>query len=166
MNKTQIQIIKKSTLLSLIILAINNPIQAQENPIENQGRSPLIAQNNNNKTTITGIEINPQESGIEITVKTDDGSSPVPLIMNESEQVIIDFVDTTLNINGENQFQVNDVSSDINNITLTTLDNNTVRMVITGTQQAPFGEIVSSPNNLVLSVTVGQPTTAQNIFNR
>ena len=165
MNKTQIQIIKKSTLLSLIILTIANPAEAQETTIENQ-KQPLIVAQNNSKTTITGIQINPQPSGIEITIETEDGTRPVPLIMNESEQVTIDFVDTTLNINGDNQFQVNDVSSDIRNITLTTLDNNTVRMVVTGTQQAPFGEIVPSPNNLILSLTMGRPTTAQNIFNR
>ncbi|AFZ47658.1 TonB-dependent hemoglobin/transferrin/lactoferrin family receptor [Cyanobacterium stanieri PCC 7202] len=165
MNKTQIQIIKKSTLLSLIILTIANPAEAQETTIENQ-KQPLIVAQNNSKTTITGIQINPQPSRIEITIETEDGTRPVPLIMNESEQVIIDFVDTTLNINGDNQFQVNDVSSDIRHITLTTLDNNTVRMVVTGTQQTPFSEILPSPNNLILSLTMGRPTTAQNIFNR
>ena len=126
----------------------------------------MIVAQNDNKTIITGIQINPQPSGIEITIETEDGTRPVPLIMNESEQVIIDFVDTTLNINGDNQFQVNDVSSDIGNITLTTLDDNTVRMVVTGTQQTPFGEIVPSPDNLVLSLTTGQINTAQNIFNQ
>ncbi|WP_069789940.1 TonB-dependent hemoglobin/transferrin/lactoferrin family receptor [Cyanobacterium sp. IPPAS B-1200] len=165
MNKTQRQIIKKSTLLSLTVLAITNPVEAQETTIKNQ-QQPLIVAQNNSKTTITGIQINPRESGIEITIETDDGTRPVPLIMNESEQVIIDFVDTTLNINGDNQFQVNDISLDISNITLSTLDDNTVRIVVTGTQQTPFGEIVPSPDNLVLSLTTGQRNTAQNIFNQ
>lgn len=165
MNKTQLQIIRKSTLLSLTILAITNPVEAQETSIKNQ-QQPLMVAQNNNKTTITGIQINPRESGIEITIETNDGTSPIPLIMNESEQVIIDFIDTTLNINGDNQFQVNDVSSDISNITLTTLDDNTVRMVVKGTQQSPFGEIVPSPDNLVLSLTTGQRNTTQNIFNQ
>jgi iron complex outermembrane receptor protein len=112
----------------------------------------LLAQQNP-VTRVTGVEVKQTESGLEVILKTAAGSQRlVPLILPEGNNLVIDLLDATMALPTGNQFTQANPAPGIKQVTLTKVDDSSIRLTITGENQAPSAEVVPSPQNLVLSV--------------
>ncbi|MEM8828501.1 MAG: TonB-dependent receptor, partial [Cyanobacteria bacterium P01_G01_bin.19] len=119
----------------------------------------LLAQNN--VTRVTGVETIQTEAGLELILRTVTGSERlVPLILPQGNDLVIDILDATLAFSIRNGVTETNPTSGISRITVNKVDDTSIRVTITGTNQTPSAEIVPGRDDLVLSVTP-QDTTAE-----
>ncbi len=149
MNKTQIQIINYG-LLPLSLLAIVNPVKADSVPSFLPENPPLNIVQNNNLEKIIDVVFETTENGLQITIVTESGKTLIPLIMNDENELTIELLDTTI----DRQFIELNPTEDINQITVTQVNDTVVNIVIRGeNDRIPRAEIISNGGNLVLSIT-------------
>lgn len=138
------------------------PAIAQIKKIElsSQNRTDnLIAQG---ITRVTGIELNQTDSGLEIILKTAAGEERlVPLILPEGNDLVIDILDATLAFSIRNGVTKTNPAKGIREVKLTKIDDSSIRLTITGENQAPSAEVITSSQNLVLNVTPERVATEQ-----
>jgi iron complex outermembrane receptor protein len=133
----------------------------QKRPIDLDGEKPnsLLAQG---IATVTGIQINPTEEGLELILETATGEQRlVPLILPEGNNLVIDILDATLALPSGEEYRETSPVSGIKEITLTQVDRNSIRLTITGESQTPNAEVIKSSPNLVLNVTPEGAATTQ-----
>ncbi len=112
--------------------------------------SNLIAQG---ITQVTGVQVNQTESGLELILKTTAGEQKlVPLIIPEGNNLVINLLDATLALSRD-EFRQSNPAPGIKSITLTPIDDSSLRLTITGESQTPSAEVVPSSQNLVLNIT-------------
>jgi iron complex outermembrane receptor protein len=113
-------------------------------------RRNLIAQG---ITRVEGVQVNQTKEGLELILETPVGEQKlVPLILPEGNNLIIDLLDATLALSAGDEFRESNPAPGIKSITLTPIDDSSLRLTITGERQAPSAEVVPSPQNLVLSI--------------
>ena len=119
----------------------------------------LVAQGD--LTRVTGIEVIQTEQGLELILKTVAGSERlVPLILPEGNDLVIDILDATLGFSIRNGVTETNPAPGINKITVNKVNDSSIRVTITGTNQTPSAEVVPGRDDLVLSVTP-EDTTAE-----
>ena len=148
---------------SLIVLVTAiEPVASQEDNQFNlssvTSAQDLIAQQNA-IAQITGVQLIPTADGLEIILETETGQQLVPLILPEGNNLIIEILDATLVPTG-NEFRETNPAPGIRAVSVTQIDESSIRLTITGENQAPSAEVVPSQQNLVLSVTP-EETTAE-----
>ena len=119
----------------------------------------LITQNT--IASVTGIEIEQTDDGLQIIFQTAGGERLVPLIVREGNDLLIDILDATLAFpirDGVTEFNP---APGINRVTVNEADDNSIQVRITGKNQTPSAEIVSGRDNLVLSIAPEGATTEQ-----
>ena len=111
-------------------------------------------------TSVTGVEVKQTDKGLELILKTVAGSQRlVPLILPEGKNLVIDILDATLAFEIRNGVEKLNPAEGIKKITVNKVDDNSIRLTITGEKQAPSAEVLPG-SNLILSVNP-QGTTAQ-----
>ncbi|MBE9168809.1 TonB-dependent siderophore receptor [Pleurocapsales cyanobacterium LEGE 06147] len=111
-------------------------------------------------TRVMGVEVNQTPDGLELILKTVAGSERlVPLILPQGNDLVIDILDATLAFSIRNGVTRLNPAPGITKISVTQVDDSSIRVTITGEKQAPSAEVVPSREDLVLSVT--PQTTAQ-----
>lgn len=130
---------------------------------------PIFAENirkfkaDNNRTSssiaqripiITGVELNRTSQGLEIFLKTTEGDERlVPLIVPEGNNLVIDILNAEFSFSLRNGFREINPSPGISLVRLRKVDDNNVRLIITGENSPPSARVVPSRQNLVLKVT-------------
>jgi iron complex outermembrane receptor protein len=110
-------------------------------------------------TRVTGVEVNQTDKGLEVILKTAAGSQKlVPLILPEGNKLVIDILDANLGFSIRNGVTKTNPAPGIKAINLAKVDESSIRLTITGTNQAPRAEVVPGRQNLVLSVTPEKAT--------
>ena len=125
---------------------------------------PAIAQ----VTQINQIQINTVDGVLEVRLETADGGVPQAFTNQFGETVIIDLVNTQLNLETGDSIVQDNPATGITSIQVTPLDANSVRITITGQEQAPIATLVQDNGELVVSVSTAdaladQPPDAPNI---
>ncbi|MGF1540839.1 MAG: TonB-dependent siderophore receptor [Pleurocapsa sp.] len=161
----------------LLMMAIAYPVKAAASNIidsscqivkkdkeETQGRKDtaidIMAQSD--LIRITGVQINQTTEGLELVLETSAGGQKlVPLILPEGNNLVVEFLDTTLAFSIRNGITKINPAPGIRQVRLNKIDDRTVRLTITGEQQTPSAEIVPNRNNLVLSITPKATKTTQ-----
>ena len=115
----------------------------------------------NNLTRVTGIEIEQTDDGLQIILKTARGERLVPLILPEGNSLAIDILDATLGFELRNGFTQKNPAPGISQVTLNKLDDNSIRLTVTGETQTPSAEIIPGKDDLVLSISPEERTTEQ-----
>ncbi|MEM8832650.1 MAG: TonB-dependent siderophore receptor, partial [Cyanobacteria bacterium P01_G01_bin.19] len=111
----------------------------------------LIAQG---VTRVTGIEVNQTDEGFELVLETVAGSERlVPLILPEGNDLVIELLDATLAFAIRNGVTELDPAPGITRVRVSQAESNSIRVRITGENQAPSAEILPGRDDLVLSVT-------------
>ena len=105
----------------------------------------------NGITEVTGVRLNRTEQGLEIILETLAGEQLVPLIFPEGNNLVIEILDATLVPSDE--FSEINPAPGIREVSVTEVDESSIRITITGEDQAPSAEVVPSRQNLVLSVS-------------
>ena len=112
-------------------------------------------------TRVTGVEVNQTPDGLDLILKTVAGSERlVPLILPEGNDLVIDLLDATLAFRVRNGVTETNPAPGIDKIAVNKVDDSSIRITITGTNQTPSADVVPGRDDLVLSVT-SQDTTAE-----
>jgi hypothetical protein len=140
-------------------------VKSQKSKVKNQKlqvRGQKLAQSSQlTLTRVTGVEVKPTDSGLELLLQTVAGSERlVPLILPEGNNLVIDILDATLGFSIRNGVTKINPARGIKQLNLTKIDDTSIRLTITGEKQAPTAEVIPSSQNLVLSINP-QGTTVQ-----
>ena len=119
-------------------------------------------------TQVTGVQVNPTASGMDVKIQTQTGANPQVFAVNRGDRWTADITNTQLRLpNGGSSFSQNNPAPGISQVTVVPLDANNVRVTVIGQNTSPVGQ-VSRPEQggLILSVNpaalrpnaVGAPT--------
>ncbi|MGV2831146.1 TonB-dependent siderophore receptor [Myxosarcina sp. GI1(2024)] len=111
----------------------------------------LLVQNNNLK--ITNIRLNNTDNGLRLIVENDSKRQLIPLILTEGNNLVIELTDAELDLATGNNFRETNPAPGITGISARQIDDNNIRITITGKDRVPAAEVTPSQENLVLSVT-------------
>lgn len=112
-------------------------------------------------TRITNVQVNPANSGAEVVLQTRNGERPQVFTVSRGNALVADVINTQLELENGNGFVQNNPAPGITSVSVTQLDANSVRVVVTGETDPPTGEIVTESNQVVLNVTpVGSVASA------
>lgn len=129
--------------------ANNPPLQ----PISLESPALLAQGSNENLTRVTQIQINQTADGLELILETPSGKRLIPLISPDGKNLVIDIPDAILGFAIRNGVREVNPAPGISSLSVTLVDDNSIRVTITGTEQTPTAEVVAGQENLVLSVT-------------
>jgi iron complex outermembrane recepter protein len=145
--------------------SLNSPSKASTSArdlLETGDKNQNLAQNSQQALTrVTEVEVKQTDSGLELILKTVAGSQRlVPLILPEGNDLVIDILDATLAFAIRNGVEELNPANGIHKITVNKIDESSIRVRISGINQAPSAEVVPG-SNLVLSVTPEGAITEQ-----
>jgi hypothetical protein len=113
-----------------------------------------LAQNPQQLTKVTGVEVKQTSAGAQVILKTPPGQPKlVPLILPEGNNLVIDLLDATLAFSVRNGVIQTNPAPGIKEVRVSKIDATSIRVTIAGEKQAPTAEVVPSREDLVLSVT-------------
>ncbi|MDJ0591029.1 MAG: TonB-dependent siderophore receptor [Pleurocapsa sp. MO_226.B13] len=156
------------SLGSFLGLVVVSPVGAETREIRGQGGQGAVGANGRSPlqvgtaadlfaqgvTRVTGVQINPTESGFELVLETVAGSEGlVPLILPQGNDLVIDILDATLAFSIRNGVEELNPAPGIIRVKVNQVKENSIRVRITGENQAPSAEVVTERDNLVLSIT-------------
>ncbi|MEM9450715.1 MAG: TonB-dependent siderophore receptor [Cyanobacteria bacterium P01_E01_bin.6] len=119
-----------------------------------------IAQQTAATVTITDIQLIPTDAGVDVLLMTESGTFSSPEIQQVGNALIAEIPNAVLDISGDDAFQQFDPVEGIVLIEALTVDQQTVRLTITGTDAPPVVSAGSGAENLMFSVAAGDPATA------
>ena len=140
------------------IESVSAEIVAKSEITASNSKDLLVQRENEGVARVTGIQINQTERGLELILETPSRQRLVPLILPEGKDLVIDILDATLGFAIRNGVREVNPAPGIRSLTLTKVDESSIRVRITGEQQAPNAEIISNQDNLVLGVTPERAT--------
>ncbi|MBE9168617.1 TonB-dependent receptor [Pleurocapsales cyanobacterium LEGE 06147] len=113
----------------------------------------LLVQQSTTITEVTRVKLNQTDDGLQVILETATGQRLVPLILSQGNSLVIDILDATLALPTKDEFRETNPAPGIREVTVTEINNRSIRVTITGEQQAPSAEVVPNRQDLVLSVT-------------
>jgi iron complex outermembrane recepter protein len=122
----------------------------------------LLGQNPQESIIITGLDFKTTDKGLEIILQSPQQDQIQPLIFTNNELLVIELLNTKLNIPQGSEFVQLNPTNDITEIKVTSLETNLVRITIEGKEGIPTAQVVPSLENLVLSVTKSQTVATEN----
>jgi len=110
-------------------------------------------------TQVTGVQVNPSGSGVEVILETAKGDRPQVFSVNRGNDVVSDIINTELTLPGGGSFRQNNPAPGIASVVVTPLDTNSIRVIVSGASSAPFSQIVpEDTRGIVMSYnTTGAP---------
>lgn len=111
-------------------------------------------------TTINDVRLNPTDAGLELIFETNGGDASNVFTVSQGNTLRADMTRTQLSLPDGDSFTETNPAPGISEVSVVPLDANSVRVIITGTDQAPVGTVATSGNQVVLSVN-SDGTTAQ-----
>ncbi len=104
-------------------------------------------------TQVTGVRVNQTQGGVEIVLDTRDGERrPQVFTVNRGNSVVADLSNARLRLSGGNGFLQNAPAPGIQSVMVSQLDNNSVRVIITGEANAPASRVVQAANRITFNV--------------
>ncbi|MBD2463170.1 TonB-dependent siderophore receptor [Oscillatoria sp. FACHB-1407] len=109
---------------------------------------------------ITGVELNPTESGLELVLTTAGGELPPVSTSVVGNALIADIPNAVLSLPEGSEFQEIAPAEGIAAVAISSRSDG-VRIVITGTNAPPVADVRTDGRSLLLSVSTGAATTTQ-----
>ena len=113
-------------------------------------------------TQVTGVKIQPISSGIEVILETKSGTVSQVLTSSYGETFVADIINAKLRLRDSDRFSISNPTNQVKLVSVTPLDANSIRVVITGSNGVPKGQIKQNNENFVFSFTTTPETTASN----
>jgi type IV pilus assembly protein PilQ len=118
---------------------------------------PVLAQ----ITQITDVQLNPVSGGISVVLKTSSGSRPQVFTTKRGKALVADIINTQLRLPQGNSFRQDNPSPGITSVEISQLDANSIRVMVTGSNNAPDTQpVVRKQNGISLSFSPSAGTTA------
>ncbi|RCJ37220.1 type II and III secretion system protein [Nostoc punctiforme NIES-2108] len=110
---------------------------------------------------VTDVKLNPVNGGISVALKTSSGSRPQVFTTKRGKALVADVINTQLRLPQGNSFRQDNPASGIASVEVSQLDANSVRVTVTGSNDAPGSQpVMRSPNGITLSFSPSTGTTA------
>lgn len=141
------------TLSSGLVSALTGPVWASD-PTESQLESAENAEIGQvNEVRITDVQVNSTESGLDLILSaSDEWDTPSTSVVGNAQ--IIDIFNARLDLPDGEEFQVTNPIEGIAQVTVSSVPNNRVRVVITGTDAPPTVTISSDAGVLLVGVAI------------
>lgn len=102
---------------------------------------------------VTAVQLKPTQNGIEIILQTASGKSSPVFISNYSDRVVADIVNTQLRLPTQgNTFRQDNPTDQIASVSISSLDTNSIRVVVIGKIGVPKANVVQSDRGIVLNL--------------
>ncbi|AFY32192.1 type IV pilus secretin family protein [Calothrix sp. PCC 7507] len=112
-------------------------------------------------TQITEVQLNPINGGISIDLKTSSGSRPQIFTTKRGKSSVADVINTQLRLPQGNNFRQDNPATGIASVEIVQLDANSIRVVVTGSNDAPNSQPVErKQDGITLGFTPSTGTTA------
>ncbi|MDM3844364.1 MAG: AMIN domain-containing protein [Aphanizomenon gracile PMC638.10] len=118
---------------------------------------PVLAQ----LTQITDVKLNPIEGGISVILKTAAGDRPQVFTTKKDKSLVADVINAQLRLPKGDNFRQENPAPGIKTIEVKQLDTNSIRVTVTGIDDAPSNQpVMRKDNNLTLGFTTTTNSTA------
>lgn len=112
-------------------------------------------------TQVNEVKLNPVNGGVSLTLKTSAGSRPQVFTTKRGKTLVSDIINTQLRLRQGNNFRQEKPAPGIASVEVVQLDANSIRVIVTGDNDAPGGQpVVRKSDSLTLSYTPSTGTTA------
>ncbi|MBD1836094.1 TonB-dependent receptor [Cyanobacteria bacterium FACHB-472] len=101
-------------------------------------------------------------SGIEVILETKSGTVSQVLTSSYGETFVADIINAKLRLRDSDRFSISNPTNQVKLVSVTPLDANSIRVVVTGNNSVPKGQIKQNNGNFVFSFTATPETTASN----
>ncbi|MGB3639427.1 MAG: AMIN domain-containing protein, partial [Rivularia sp. (in: cyanobacteria)] len=98
-------------------------------------------------TKITEVKLDQADGGVNLVLKTSDGSRPQVFTTKRGNALVADIINTQLRLPQGSSFRQDNPTDGIASVSIGQLDANSVRVVITGTSNAPESKPVERKQN-------------------
>ncbi|MFN6464591.1 MAG: AMIN domain-containing protein [Nostoc sp. DedVER02] len=110
---------------------------------------------------VTNVQLNPVNGGISVALKTSSGSRPQVFTTKRGNTLVADIINTQLRLPQGNSFRQDAPAPGIASVEVNQLDANSIRVRVTGSNNAPESQpVVRSQNGITLSFSPSTGTTA------
>ncbi|ODH02756.1 general secretion pathway protein GspD [Nostoc sp. KVJ20] len=110
---------------------------------------------------VTNVQLNAVDGGISVALKTSSGSRPQVFTTKRGNALIADIINTQLRLPQGNSFRQDSPAPGIASVEVNQLDANSIRVTVTGSNNAPGSQpVVRSQNGITLSFSPSTGTTA------
>ena len=110
---------------------------------------------------VTNVQLNPVNGGISVALKTSSGSRPQVFTTKRGKALVADLINTQLRLPQGNSFRQDNPAPGIASVEVSQLDANSIRVTVTGSNDAPGSQpVMRSPNGITLSFSPSTGTTA------
>ncbi|MEH2174584.1 AMIN domain-containing protein [Nostoc sp.] len=112
-------------------------------------------------TQVTDVKLNPVNGGISVALKTSSGSRAQVFTTKRGKALVADVINTQLRLPQGNSFRQDNPAPGIASVEVSQLDANSVRVTVTGNNDAPGSQpVMRSQNGITLSFSPSTGTTA------
>ncbi|BAT55661.1 type II and III secretion system protein [Nostoc sp. NIES-3756] len=112
-------------------------------------------------TQVTEVKVSPSDGGLSVVLKTSTGSRPQVFTTKRGKSLVADVINTQLRLRQGNNFRQDKPAPGIASIEVVQLDANSIRVIVTGDNDAPISQPVTrQQDSITLSVTPSSGTTA------
>jgi len=115
-------------------------------------------------TQVTAVRLSPTNQGLNILLETAAGDRPQIFTSSRGNALVADIINTQLRTPQGNNFRQDNPAPGISSISVTQLDQNSVRLVVTGTTNAPSSQPAAKTAQGItfsISPTSGAPVAQQ-----
>ena len=114
-----------------------------------------------NIAQVKAVRLNPTSEGIEIILDTEDGRPLQVFSASFGETLQADVITAQLRLPGGNEFRQDKPAAGIASVTVTRLDNNSIRIKVVGERGQPVAQVIPGAAGLILSLKPTSDTTAR-----
>ena len=114
-----------------------------------------------NIAQVTAVRLNPTSEGIEIILDTEDGRPLQVFSASFGETLQADVITAQLRLPGGNEFRQDKPAAGIASVTVTRLDNNSIRIKVIGERGQPVAQVIPGAAGLILGIKPTSDTTAR-----
>jgi type IV pilus assembly protein PilQ len=112
-------------------------------------------------TQVSDVKLNPVDGGISVVLKTSSGSRPQVFTTKRGKTLVSDIINAQLRLSKGNSFRQENPAPGIASVEVAQLDANSIRVIVTGSNDAPGSQPVTRQNDkLTLGYTPSGGTTA------
>ncbi|MDM9581793.1 MULTISPECIES: AMIN domain-containing protein [unclassified Nostoc] len=110
---------------------------------------------------VTNVQLTPVNGGISVALKTSSGSRPQVFTTKRGKALVADVINTQLRLPQGNSFRQDNPAPGIASVEVSQLDANSIRVTVTGSNDAPGSQpVMRSQNGITLSFSPSTGTTA------
>ncbi len=112
-------------------------------------------------TQVTGVQVSQAKDGVNIVLATEKGDRPQVIAINTGNTYQATIINTKLRLSQGNSFQKDNPAPGIASVQVSQVDANSIRVVVTGTNGVPNGQIVPGQGQSIVLSVAGKGGTVQ-----